>query len=289
MKAAGGSCRLIVNVDDLGARPGVLDAAIALHSHGIVSSTSLMITQPYAQPAIEAVKEIPGLAVGLHLALVDARALRPHLFPAGFLRRGRLPASPLSAGAAYSLRPSCRRAMEGEVEAQFSAFMGTGLTLSHVDSHMHTFLIPSLFNAAMKQCRRWRPAGCRAGRDGFFYHLLRAPARLERLAPEALLFCLLSPWMRRRAAAQGMVAPARCWGFYRSGKLTANYLAWLISDLPDGLHELHCHPDLGTPAGRAEYAALSSDEFRAALKGRGVRLTTYAEAAAEIRSRPATR
>ena len=46
--------------------------------------------------------------------------------------------------------------------------------------------------------------------------------------------------------------------------------------LPDGIHELHCHPDGSTDAGRRELEALLSPAFREALAERGAALTTYA-------------
>jgi hypothetical protein len=42
-------------------------------------------------------------------------------------------------------------------------------------------------------------------------------------------------------AADGLVVP-RTWGLLRSGRMTEDYVLWLIKNLPDGLTELYFHP-----------------------------------------------
>ena len=69
--------RLIINADDFGWSTGVNEAVCALHSEGIVTSTSLMVGAPAATDAVERLAASPGLAVGLHVALVGAPPLLP--------------------------------------------------------------------------------------------------------------------------------------------------------------------------------------------------------------------
>src|SRR6185369_11459637 len=81
--------------------------------------------------------------------------------------------------------------------------------------------------------------------------------------------------MRRAPRSRGLRSPDRVLGLFRTGRLDGPYLARLPAALPPGTHELHCHPDTSTPAGRRELAALLAPEFRTALEQRGVALTTY--------------
>jgi predicted glycoside hydrolase/deacetylase ChbG (UPF0249 family) len=60
---------VIVNADDFGASPGVNEGIIHAHTHGVVTSTSLMVTGPDAAEAAELARAHTDLAVGLHFDL----------------------------------------------------------------------------------------------------------------------------------------------------------------------------------------------------------------------------
>ena len=60
---------LIVNADDFGLSEGVNRGIMEAHERGIVTSTSLMITQPAAEAAVECARQHPDLAIGLHVDL----------------------------------------------------------------------------------------------------------------------------------------------------------------------------------------------------------------------------
>jgi chitin disaccharide deacetylase len=81
---------LVVNADDFGASEGVNQGVVQAHVHGIVTSTSLMVTGNAAEHAARLAGEHPGLGVGLHwdldeenlsdpVALEDTRAVRREL------------------------------------------------------------------------------------------------------------------------------------------------------------------------------------------------------------------
>ena len=117
--------------------------------------------------------------------------------------------------------------------------------------------------------------GIRVPEDDFSLYRQLEPADAARQRLEALAFSFLCRGQRRRASAAGLRTTDRCYGFLRSGALDADYLSRLVLALPDGDLELHCHPDLSTPGGHAEFEALQSPSFRNALRERGVILSTY--------------
>jgi chitin disaccharide deacetylase len=96
--------RLIVNADDFGASTGINRGIVECHAHGIVTSTSLMVTGRAVVEAVALSRVYPGLSVGLHwdvcgedereFDLGDERAVRDefHRQLDEFHRRlGRLP------------------------------------------------------------------------------------------------------------------------------------------------------------------------------------------------------
>ena len=58
---------LIVNADDLGMTAAINEGIFAAHEDGIVTSASLMVLRDEAPAAVEALRDHPDLAVGLHL------------------------------------------------------------------------------------------------------------------------------------------------------------------------------------------------------------------------------
>jgi len=57
---------LIINADDFGLSRGVNEGILEAHTHGIVTSTSLLVLGPAAGGAAAAAAEHPALSVGLH-------------------------------------------------------------------------------------------------------------------------------------------------------------------------------------------------------------------------------
>jgi hopanoid biosynthesis associated protein HpnK len=272
----GVGCRLIVNADDFGLCRGVNEAIAEAHDAGMLTSCSLMVAEAAFGEAVSLARARPAMGVGLHVSLLCGRAaLPPAAVPALVSPDGRFGTDPFRVGLRDFFSPAARREVEAEVEAQFKRFAATGLPLSHVDAHLHFHLHPVVFAAILQAAERY---GCRRIRvplDDWSLHRRLEPADAWRQAPLALVFALLCRRMRRLIPSRRLCSPDRVLGLFRTGRLDRDYLARLARSLPDGIHELHCHPDRGTPAGRRELEALLAPEFRAALQERGAALATY--------------
>jgi hopanoid biosynthesis associated protein HpnK len=271
------SRQLIVNADDFGWSAGVNAAVAALYDAGLVTSTSLMVGCPAAAEAVELARERPGLAVGLHVTLAGAPALLgPAELPQLRDATGWLPRDWRRAALGYTLLPAWQRELRRELEAQFTRFAELGLGWSHVDTHLHTGLTPAIFRELLPACRRFGVAAVRIPEDDFELARSYAPQETGGQAHEAKVLQWLCTRQREALGRAGLRTTECCYGYFRSGKLDEGYLCRLIAALPEGVRELHCHPDLSTESGRAEFAALRSTAFRKALETHGVELTTYA-------------
>jgi chitin disaccharide deacetylase len=269
--------RLIINADDFGHSPGVNQAVIEAHAAGVLTSTSLMVSEPAVADAVARAREHPQLAVGLHLTLLRGRPVRPAKEVSRLVRGGRFGDDPVRVGLRYFISPTARRQVRWEVEGQFERFAATGLPLSHVDAHLHFHQHPVILDALLRLAPRF---GCRHLRiplDSWSLYRRVDPADAMKQAPLAAIFEIICAGMRRRARRAGLLSPGYCFGLFRTGRLDPEYLAGLTRQLPEGLHELHCHPDRDTPSGRQELASLLSPALREALAERSVTLATYAD------------
>src|SRR4051794_33530066 len=67
--------RLIVTADDVGLDRGMTEGAIRAHREGIVTACSVVANGREFDDAVARLRDTPSLEVGVHLALVEERAL----------------------------------------------------------------------------------------------------------------------------------------------------------------------------------------------------------------------
>ena len=99
---------------------------------------------------------------------------------------------------------------------------------------------------------------------------------------------LLSALARKKIGKSGLKTAEFFHGLAVSGRLGTESLSAILSGLPDGVHEIKCHPGLETPALRQRYAwgytwesevaALRSSAIKQIVDRRGIRLRNFAEA-----------
>ena len=122
--------RLIVNADDWGLTRGVSDGILAAHRHGIVSSTTVLVTAPLDREQVARLRDA-GLGVGVHVNLtLGAPLTRGRSLVDGdgrFVRDARRAAARVTAAD-----------VRAEVEAQVERFESTlKRRPTHLDSHHH--------------------------------------------------------------------------------------------------------------------------------------------------------
>ncbi|QNK01183.1 hopanoid biosynthesis-associated protein HpnK [Dyella telluris] len=250
--------RLIVTADDFGLHSAVNEAVERGFRDGVLRAASLMVTAPAVADAVARARQLPGLAVGLHLVLADGRSAlpAPHI-PALVDARGYFGDNMAGDGFRFFFLPHVRRQLAAEIRAQFEAFAATGLPLDHVNAHKHFHLHPTVLSLMLS-----------IGRD-FGLRAVRWPA-------EPGSGPWLKPWlalMRYRLRRAGMRTNDRVFGIRHTGGMNEQVLLDVLQHLPDGLNELYLHPathDELTPAMASyrhadELAALLSPRVRQAV------------------------
>ena len=256
---------LIVTADDFGLHEAVNRAVEQAARAGVLTTASLMVGAPEAADAVRRARNVPGLAVGLHLVLADGWSVLPQRrIPALVDAQGRFGNNMVRDGVRFFALPAVRRQLEAEIRAQFQAFAGTGLPLDHVNAHKHFHLHPTLLEMLL-----------RIGGE-FGMPAVRLPREPGWAAP------LLSPWlaiMRRRLRAARIAHNDYVFGMSDSGAMDEARLLDILGKLPDGVTEIYLHPALESGAAIApsmsgyrhadELAALLSPRVRAAVAACG--------------------
>ncbi|MGH7156310.1 MAG: hopanoid biosynthesis-associated protein HpnK [Acetobacteraceae bacterium] len=272
---------LIVSADDFGLSDSVNEAVEQAHRDGVLTSASLMVAAPASADAVRRARDMPRLAVGLHLVAIEGQAvLPPQDIPDLVDRRGWFSSAQLGLGLRYGLHPSARRQLAAEIRAQFAAFAATGLRLDHANAHKHMHMHPTVGRLLID-----------IGRD-FGLPAIRVPAEPplvlaacgERVSLGNRLLFRWSGWLRRQAHRAGLLTNDYCIGIAWSGGMTAERLLRLPPHLPDGIGEIYLHPaSRPDPAletlmpdyqHTAELAALLDADVRRGLESVG-QLTCY--------------
>ena len=199
--------RLIVNADDWGLSRGVSEGILAAHRHGIVSSTTVLVTADLDREQVARLRD-SGLGVGLHVNLTLGAPLtrgRSLVDGAGrFVRDARRAAARVSAAD-----------VRAEVEAQIARFESAlKRRPTHLDSHHHVGLHPPVRDVVLAVARELDVAVRSQNAE------VRARARSARLRTPDHFF--------------GESGPDAYW----SPDRTVRHLR----ELPAGVSEFMCHP-----------------------------------------------
>jgi predicted glycoside hydrolase/deacetylase ChbG (UPF0249 family) len=236
--------RLIVTADDVGLDRGMTSGAIEAHRHGIVTACSIVANGREFDDAVARLRDTPSLEVGVHLTLVEERALTTgEPMPRNYIR--------------FLLsRP---RNVEPELRAQIEKVLATGLRVTHLNSHQHLHLWPRIRRIVSRLATEYRIGFVRVVND--------RGGKKRRLAMWAL-----------NCVAAGERVRHHTIGVSEAGHLTADRIIELL-DFVDDTTELVTHPGVGVSGYRhwrydweTETRALCDPRVREAIVARGIQL-----------------
>jgi hopanoid biosynthesis associated protein HpnK len=280
--------RLIINADDFGLTSGVNRGIIEAHERGIVTSATLMACGAKFQEAVDIASRTPQLSVGCHVLLVDASTVLEIQKVSSLAVANSGTPKFRDSLLDFACRAAARRFNEDEIEAEITAqirkLQRAGIQVSHLDSHKHTHMFPTVFRPMLRAAKT---CGIPAVRNPF----------------EPLLFAGTKNWKRRfqlgilrsfrtsfwKALSEwGMITPNGCVGIVATGGLTLETFRQLIENLPEGTWEFVSHPgyndaELGGIKTRLrhsrenELAILISAEAKELLQREEIELVSYRE------------
>jgi hopanoid biosynthesis associated protein HpnK len=280
--------QLIVNADDWGLTPAVNRGVVRAFQDGIVTSASLLVTGSAFEDAVALARQHSNLDVGLHLVLVEERAvLGRGVLPTLVDETGRFPRTSTEFIRRAILGRISWHEVEREIAAQILLFQKTGLRLSHLNSHQHLHMFPPVFQIVRRLTRSMENVW------------IRNPAGPWRKSPDTSvgrwvqrlglnLTCLSARGLQDRSRPQ---MPDGLYGFEVSGCLTGSALEQILRRIPHGLYELVCHPGEDDADTQTRYShwgyhwaeeleTLTTPETRMVLEEQGIVLTSFGQASA---------
>jgi chitin disaccharide deacetylase len=237
--------RLIVNADDFGFTSGVNRAIVEAHTHGVVTSSTLMANGKAFAEATDLAQRTPGLSIGCHVVLIDGEPVLPP---------DQIPTLTSSLRFRDGLKQFAARSLAGrmsaeeiaaEAAAQIREIQSTGISVSHVDTHKHTHVFPQILRPLLKAAA---DCGVRAVRNPFgprfplrSSELLARPKLWTRYV-EVQILRRFAGKFREAVARAGFATPDGTLGIEVTGTLDETLFLAIARSIPDGTWEFVCHP-----------------------------------------------
>lgn len=266
---------LIINADDFGYSTQVNQAIIQAHQKGILTSTSLMVSADAFEEALTLAKANPNLPVGLHLVLGCGKSVLPYdQIPNLVDNENNFLDDPLKTGLRYHFNAKAREQLPLEIRAQLEKFRDTGLTLSHVDGHLHHHVNPVVLHTLLDLAEEFNIKYIRLPYEELSLTAKIAPQGLVGKTITAFVFSRLRFAHQKSLATKNIGFTDRVYGLLQTGNMNEDYLVNLIPQMSGDLVEIYAHPNL-EGSGKIELEALLSPKLQAIIKSSAYQLTNF--------------
>lgn len=278
--------QLVITSDDFGLSSGVNRAVEKGWQDGLLTCASIMPGAAAFDEAVAIVRRNPGLQVGLHLTLVQGRAvLPPDSIPEIVNQAGCFTDNPVAAGMRYFLDRGLYCQLKREIEAQIVRVLDAGIPLTHIDGHLNIHLHPTVFSILTEMMPRYGISSFRLSRERLSHNLRFDRERRFGKTVERIIFGTLAKKAQPRLDELNIHYATEVKGVLNSGRMTEDYILNIIEDLQDGLTEIYFHPGLLPDAEitrrmpdyrhEEELAAITSSAVKIRLKQLQIAVQNY--------------
>lgn len=244
--------RLIVTADDVGLDRGMTAGAIEAHRNGIVTACSIVANGREFEDAVARLRDWPKLEVGVHLTLVEEKALTTgEPMPGDWMR----------------FLFSRFGDIEGELRLQIERVLVSGLRITHLNGHQHLHQWPRVARIVRRLADEYGIGYVRIVNDRGGKRRRLAIAALNSVGAAVL-----------GGSEAGESAHRHTIGVAEAGHLTSERIVDLLGHV-DGVTELVAHPGLNVGGYShwrydwdRETKALCDQRVLAAIAERGIEL-----------------
>ncbi|MDD5488459.1 MAG: ChbG/HpnK family deacetylase [Candidatus Omnitrophica bacterium] len=284
--------KLIINADDLGLSRSVNEAVKTCYLDGCITGTSVIPAGSEFVDAVRMLEDISKREVGVHLALTGGFSpVSRDLSLIGSLvgPDGKFPAGYLGVVSKYARGVLDLDEVYSEFSRQIDKVNTAGLTITHLDSHEHIHMLPSVLTVVMRLARENDIPYVRFPKEPLA--VVRKHMSIHNLFRYNMLR-LLSGALERNFDVGYPISNDHFLGHFHSGNIDDGVLGFMMDNLPDGLTELAVHPganmeDLTEKSpwhvnAPRELEVLLGGNWRKKLKDGGIELVTHRDVATMI-------
>ena len=239
---------VIVNADDFGLHEDIDRGIQEAHLNGIVTSASIVACGDAFGHAVEMIRTCPELDVGLHFALIGEKPVADHRCISSLIASdGRFFKTYKPLLSRFLLEKIDVTHIYFELEAQLNLLLRSGISPSHLDSHQHVHMLPSVWRVVLDLARRFNIPFVRIPRfNSIGSHAQNCLDTISRVGLNFLSRKKFRLFDRPNSADNTV-------GLHLSGRLNEDHLCELLTQLPPGLSELVVHPGITSHSLREKY------------------------------------
>lgn len=280
---------LIINADDFGLLPEVNQAIVECFKAGSITSTTLMVNTEGSADAVNLAEENPALGIGFHFNLTQGKPIEDPK---------NIPSLANSDGTFYSRREFEKRSILGQIDRfdiekefkkQIEKVNEYNLDITHIDSHHHIHLFPTVFKIVSDYAIK---NGLPLRVPWVAFDFIKAPMQFK--AVKSLIRKVLLKTLIRQGSAnalKGLVKPDKFLSIYDyipiPLQIQAEHYLELLKSATSGITEVMVHPAYATTTLKymfsdcqikeQELAALSSFSFVKEAENNRFKVVSYRE------------
>lgn len=236
--------QLIINADDFGLHELINEGIVEGHAAGCVTSTTIMAGGDAFEHAVKLARQYPQLGVGVHLALVAAHPIARRDIHTLLTRKGIFFPDYGQFIIRYISGQIAKEHIEWELLCQMQKVAGTGVKITHIDSHQHLHALPGLAEIIGRVAREFSVRRIRIPVEPIGFLGLGVPNIGRFCAKAVLTGC--SSLAKSIYQKQGFYFPQHFFGMLAGGNMRQSSLLHILNDLPEGITEIMVHPGKDT-------------------------------------------
>jgi predicted glycoside hydrolase/deacetylase ChbG (UPF0249 family) len=243
--------KLIINADDFGMSNEVNEGTKEGIRQGIITSVSVMANMPYFDDAIRFLKKHPEVSVGLHFNITEGKSLILPKDAENLIREDDYFYHwPQMIGRVASKQIK-QNEIEQELKKQYLALKNTGLQITHIDSHHHIHLYPSIFKIVSAFADKEKIQSLRGNYFNSWNLTLgvwKKPIVTQVIVNSVLLLSNL-----RHKNHKHLYEINRFYDINWGKNLSNKELLIILNNLPEGTTEFICHLAVESPTGNKTF------------------------------------
>jgi len=176
--------KIFVHTDDFGLTRGFTKATALLAKKTVVNSTSIRTNGTAFLEAIEIIKKLKGVRVGLHFNITDGPGINKQLIDSQGKYKYNFPAYLLLS---FFGNSRIKNAVYYELNYQYKILKQAGVKIVHLDSHDHVHMVPWLFEIICKFCKKNNVRYVRVANEPIFYRNWKTVFSIKSILKHLLL------------------------------------------------------------------------------------------------------
>lgn len=275
--------QLIINADDFGLHELINEGIIESHLDGCVTSTTIIAGGSAFEHAVMLARQCPTLGVGVHLTLIGAKPVARADVHTLLTSDGNFYPTYKVFALRYALGLISQEHIEYELRCQMQKIAGSGIRITHLDSHQHLHTLPGMARIISKIAKEFQVGKIRIPDEPVCY-MGTGKLSVSRMFARTILTGCAS-LARYQYKKQGLYSPSHFYGMLSGGAISTAEIYHIIRNLPDGVSELMVHPGKNTEVlhqqfrwayhWHQEMQALKSKDVKDIIQKSNIQLINY--------------